>query len=95
MNDPNSDDFRSTAKKFTNLLDEALKSKPGYIKSIVKKLSPGSVIATVDNVFSLDSASTEQIVTSAVRKTIESMANSSYNTASLCEQVPYPCDITN
>ncbi|XP_053194861.1 protein HEG homolog 1 [Scomber japonicus] len=69
-----SSEFRSTAKKIADVLNGVLKDQPGYIKSEVVTLKPGSVIANVNNIFD-----TTDVTQESVDETIQKAINTSTN----------------
>ncbi|XP_055008892.1 protein HEG homolog 1 isoform X3 [Boleophthalmus pectinirostris] len=99
MSNRSSNVFQSTAGVISDELFKILKGQKGYIRSDVIKLTPGSVVATVDNIYE------DTTVTAAdVQKAIDQAINSSntgllvaatYNAGDLCQPgVLVPCDLS-
>ncbi|KAL6476683.1 hypothetical protein MHYP_G00151820 [Metynnis hypsauchen] len=98
MRNPQSAAFRSISSEIIAALNSALKNIPGYINSTVLQLTPGSVVATVDNVFEPNSPATRDTTIQAIMSAINSsngiLATATFNVTSLCQQNPPPCDVT-
>ncbi|CAI5676161.1 unnamed protein product [Oreochromis niloticus] len=89
--------FQMTAADISATLSNILKNQPGYIRSDVVQLEPGSVQATVNNVFS-DTTETQATVNDAINEAIKTstglLAQATYTSTNLCEQKPLPCDVS-
>lgn len=98
MSDRSSEIFRKTAAEISAALRDALKNEPGYKQSDVVQLQPGSVQATVNNIFE-NTSSTQESVDQAINKAIatstnELFANATFTSTNLCAQEPFPCDVS-
>ncbi|KAK2833114.1 hypothetical protein Q5P01_017003 [Channa striata] len=99
MRNRSSEIFQSTAAKISAALSDALKSQSGYIRSDVVQLEPGSVLASVNNIFE-NSDATPKSIDDAINKTIAEskpgglLAGATYAATNLCEQEPLPCEVS-
>lgn len=99
MSDRSSAVFQSTAASISELLSQALRGQRGYVRSEVVQLTPGSVVATVDNIYE-DSDVTQTDVDQAIEQAIASapsglLQGSTYTGADLCSVGPvFPCDVS-
>uniref|UniRef100_UPI003AB0A779 protein HEG homolog 1 n=1 Tax=Centroberyx gerrardi TaxID=166262 RepID=UPI003AB0A779 len=91
--------FQDTAAQISAVLRDALENQRGYIRSDVVQLAPGSVQATVNNVFE-DTDSTQQSIDEAIKMAINNsqggdglLADATFLGTNLCEQEPVPCDL--
>ncbi|KAG5832277.1 hypothetical protein ANANG_G00289380 [Anguilla anguilla] len=90
--------FLRTSQDISRTLEESLRGQPGYVRSTVLQLSRGSVVATVDNVFSLASNVTQATASAAIMEAIQGcgenciLKGAEFNETDLCSQVPGPCD---
>ncbi|XP_064171571.1 protein HEG-like isoform X3 [Anguilla rostrata] len=90
--------FLRTSQNISRTLEESLRGQPGYVRSTVLQLSRGSVVATVDNVFSLASNATQATANAAIMEAIQGcgenciLKGAEFNGTDLCSQVPGPCD---
>ncbi|XP_071325036.1 protein HEG isoform X3 [Trachinotus anak] len=99
MSNRSSTIFQMTAASISAALRDALKNQQGYIRSDVVQLQPGSVQATVNNIFentnatqdSVDQAITEAIANSASSSGI--LINATFTVKNVCEQEPLACDL--
>ncbi|XP_022595342.1 protein HEG homolog 1-like [Seriola dumerili] len=92
--------FQRTAADISSALRDALKNQPGYIQTDVVQLQPGSVQATVNNIFKNTNA-TQESVDRAIGDAIANSAasngfliNATFKGNNLCEQEPLPCDVS-
>ncbi|XP_053708289.1 mucin-5AC [Synchiropus splendidus] len=96
MSNRSSSRFRETAASISAELRKALKSQAGYIRSDVAQLQPGSVLASVNNIFENTEASQESVEQSIHAAIARSqgglLLNAAYNVTDLCQQQPMPCD---
>ncbi|KAM8825236.1 uncharacterized protein ACB058_021241 isoform 2-T2 [Synchiropus picturatus] len=96
MSNRSSSRFRETAASISAELRKALKSQAGYIRSDVAQLQPGSVLASVNNIFENTEASQESVEQSIHAAIARSqgglLLNATYNVTDLCQQQPMPCD---
>ncbi|XP_054463922.1 mucin-2 isoform X2 [Anoplopoma fimbria] len=97
MSNRSSEIFRKTETQISAALRDALKNQPGYKRSEVVKLQPGSVQATVNNIFE-NTTATQEIVDQAIVKAIanpanELLANATFTGTNLCVQEPFPCEV--
>ncbi|XP_054616056.1 mucin-2 isoform X2 [Dunckerocampus dactyliophorus] len=88
--------FQNTAENISRALAGAFAGQPEYIRSDVVQLQPGSVIATVNNIFA-DTAVSREWVEKAIEDAIDSssqgpLLNAAFSSTDLCGQVPLPCD---
>lgn len=79
-------------------LREALKNQPGYKQSDVVQLEPGSVQATVNNIFD-NTTATKESVNQAINEAIANpsnglLANATFIGINLCMQEPLPCEFS-
>ncbi|KAM9393961.1 protein HEG homolog 1 isoform 4-T4 [Pholidichthys leucotaenia] len=97
MSNRSSSIFQHTAANISAALREALRNQPGYIRSDVLRLEQGSVVATVNNIFD-DTSATQESIDQSIKEAIANsnslLANASFTRASLCEQEPFPCDVS-
>ncbi|KAM9746372.1 protein HEG homolog 1 isoform 6-T6 [Menidia menidia] len=97
MSDRSSRVFQETAAIISEPLREALKNVPGYLQTDVVELKPGSVVATVNNIFQ-DTTETEQSVDDIIKKAISNstgvLSDATFTSTSLCEQTPKPCQVS-
>ncbi|KAL7850274.1 hypothetical protein SRHO_G00196230 [Serrasalmus rhombeus] len=97
MRNPQSAAFHNISSEIVAALNSALKNISGYISSTVLQLTPGSVVATVDNVFEPNSPATRDTTAQAIRSAIDSsigiLATATFNVKSLCQLNPPPCDV--
>lgn len=96
MSDRSSAIFQQTAANISAALKEALKNQPGYIQSDVLQLEPGSVQATVNNIFR-DTNATQSSVDQSIKDAINTSDNSllsgaSFAGTSVCMTRPLACD---
>ncbi|XP_061605964.1 mucin-2 isoform X2 [Phyllopteryx taeniolatus] len=88
--------FQDTAADISAVLAGAFAGQPGYLRSDVVKLAPGSVIATVNSVFDNTAASQEaidQVIKDAIGNSSQGLlVNATFSGTKLCDQVPLPCD---
>nr|XP_040047858.1 protein HEG isoform X1 [Gasterosteus aculeatus aculeatus] len=99
MTDRSSAIFRNTSAQISKSLRAVLKDQPGYKQSDVVRLEPGSVQATVNNIFE-DTTITQESITQAIKDAIanpsnELLSNAEYTNTNLCEQEPLPCDVSS
>lgn len=95
MRNRSSSIFQRTAANISAALTDVFKNKPGYRRSEVVQLQPGSVIASVNNIFEDNSAtqeSVDMIIKEAVRNGTGILGNVTYTATDLCEVEPLPCD---
>ncbi|KAF1379820.1 hypothetical protein PFLUV_G00180040 [Perca fluviatilis] len=88
--------FQQTAANISAALRDALKDLQGYKQSDVVQLEPGSVQATVNNIFE-NTIVTQESVDQAIKNAKAAnglLANASFTATNLCEQTPLPCDIS-
>uniref|UniRef100_A0AAR2LKQ2 SEA domain-containing protein n=1 Tax=Pygocentrus nattereri TaxID=42514 RepID=A0AAR2LKQ2_PYGNA len=97
MRNPQSAAFHNISSEIVAALNSALKNISGYINSKVLQLTPGSVVATVDNVFEPNSPATRNTTAQAIMSAIGSsngiLATATFNVKSLCQLNPPPCDV--
>ncbi|XP_029363855.1 protein HEG [Echeneis naucrates] len=91
--------FQMTAATISAVLREALKDQQGYIRSDVFQLQPGSVLATVNNIFdktNITEASVSRAIDAAINRSTGFLANATFTIKgeNLCEQEPSFCDRT-
>lgn len=100
MSDRSSAEFQRTASSISEVLREALRSQPGYIRSDVISLTQGSVVATVYNVFQTGSGATQISTNQAIERAITEsgttpslLSKATFSASSLCAQGPLSgCD---
>ncbi|XP_037113263.1 mucin-13 isoform X2 [Syngnathus acus] len=96
MLDRSSQVFRETAADISASLAGAFAGRPGYVRSNVVQLAPGSVLATVNNIFDNTQNSeeaVEQVIQDAIRSSSQGLLlNATFSGTKLCDQVPLPCD---
>ncbi|TDH03218.1 hypothetical protein EPR50_G00160790 [Perca flavescens] len=88
--------FQQTAANISAALRDALKDLQGYKQSDVVQLEPGSVQATVNNIFE-NTIETQESVDQAIKNATAAnglLAKATFTATSLCEQPPLPCDIS-
>ncbi|XP_034750871.1 protein HEG homolog 1 isoform X2 [Etheostoma cragini] len=92
--------FQRTAAEISAALKDALKNHMGYQQSDVVQLEPGSVQATVNNIFEKTNA-TQDSVDQAIKQAIAAapaggfLTNATFTATNLCEQKQLsPCDIS-
>ncbi|XP_063760537.1 protein HEG isoform X2 [Eleginops maclovinus] len=90
--------FLKTAAQISASLRNALKNHPGYKQSDVVELKPGSVQATVNNIFE-NTNTTQKSIDQAIREAIANPANTlltdaTFTGTNLCVQEPLPCDVS-
>lgn len=89
--------FQNTSAAISAELRKVLQGQPGYVRSDVVQLQPGSVIATVNNVFR-ETVVTEDKVDQVIQAAIGTsgttglLANASFTAVELCQSLPPPCD---
>ncbi|XP_051994912.1 mucin-2-like isoform X2 [Xyrauchen texanus] len=99
MKNPQSHEFRQTANEIISAVNIALHNQPNYISSTVLRLMPGSVVASVNSFFELNSQATQDSVIAAMDTAIKEckdcgiLANATYMKTDLCQQEPSPCDL--
>ncbi|CAG5897338.1 unnamed protein product [Menidia menidia] len=97
MSDRSSRAFQETAAIISEPLREALKNVPGYLQTDVVELKPGSVVATVNNIFQ-DTTETEQSVDEIIKKALSNstgvLSDATFTITNLCEQTPEPCQVS-
>ncbi|XP_029428834.1 mucin-13-like [Rhinatrema bivittatum] len=98
MANPDSLAFKTTAASIERVLSEILKNHSGFVQSIVVKLTSGSVIATMNNLFSQSSPVTGEDVTGAIQRFISECRDcwplqkgDSFQETSICG--PDSCDV--
>lgn len=87
--------FQSTSAEISAALRDALKGQPGYIRSDIVQLQPGSVRASVNNVFrntNATQAAVEQSIKTAIDDSMGLLANATFSGTDLCEALLSPCD---
>ncbi|XP_068435019.1 mucin-13 [Clinocottus analis] len=98
MSNRASEIFQTTAAQISKALRDALKNQPGYKQSDVVQLEPGSVRATVNNIFENTTATQEsvaQAITEAITNPANDLfANATFTGTNLCTQQPLPCDVS-
>ncbi|XP_061906130.1 mucin-2 [Entelurus aequoreus] len=91
-----SEAFQNTAGNIATALAGAFSDQPAYIRSDVVQLAPGSVIATVNNIFANMAASqesVEQTIKEAIANSSQGLLiNATFSSTDLCGQAPFPCD---
>ncbi|KAG8006765.1 MAGUK p55 subfamily member 3 [Nibea albiflora] len=96
MSDRSSAIFQQTAADISAALDNVLKNQSGYIRSDVLQLEPGSVQATVNNIFRDTNAtqvSVDQSIKDAITKSNNSLlSNATFTGTSVCTTRPLACD---
>ncbi|XP_008299406.1 protein HEG homolog 1 [Stegastes partitus] len=98
MRNRSSSVFQKTAAEISAVLERALRNQPGYIRSDVVQLEPGSVQATVNNVFGTTNATQEsvnQAINQAAANSDGLLKNATFTPKNLCEQQPLPCDVSS
>ncbi|XP_067285068.1 mucin-13 isoform X2 [Pseudorasbora parva] len=104
MKDPQSREFREFANEIIIAVDEVLRNQPNYIHSTVIRLTPGSVVASVNSYYEPNSPVTQESVVSAIETAIKMatncgttnctiLADAQYTLSSLCQQDLAPCDV--
>ncbi|KAK9535303.1 hypothetical protein VZT92_007692 [Zoarces viviparus] len=97
MSNRSSKIFQETAAQISEVLRDALKNQPGYKQSDVVQLKPGSVLATVNNIFDKTTAtqmSVDQAIIEAIANPANALlANATFTGTNLCDQDPLPCDV--
>ncbi|KAM6904676.1 protein HEG homolog 1 [Xenentodon cancila] len=97
MSNRTSDIFQSTAARISAVLREVLRNEPGYIRSDVVQLEPGSVLSTVNNIFentNLNHQSIERLIKGAIKNATGLLSSSTFTSTNLCEEKPLPCDVS-
>lgn len=98
MSNRSSPIFQKTAASITAALGEALRNEPGYSRSEVVQLEPGSVRATVNNIFENTNV-TQELVDQSIKNAINNsntnglLAGATFEATNLCQQQPLPCDV--
>ncbi|XP_014850155.1 PREDICTED: mucin-13-like [Poecilia mexicana] len=98
MRDRSSRIFQETAANISAALRDVLKDQPGYRRSEVVQLEPGSVIASVNNIFEdspATQASVDMLIEEAVKNPEGFLNNAAYTGTNLCEVEPLPCDVSS
>ncbi|XP_021335848.1 mucin-13b isoform X1 [Danio rerio] len=80
MADTTSKEFKDKAQEIEDDLRESLKEVDGYIRSIVLKLSNGSIVAEVQNIFEPSSTATSE----KIEESIEVSFPDSFESVTLC-----------
>ncbi|KAK6473081.1 protein HEG [Huso huso] len=103
MSDKSSKEFQIISSQIEAELNSILKNEKGYIKSVVLKLAPGSVLARVDNFYDLNSNVTAETISNAIRKQTETCDDTNtcklidkettYSNENLCAQ-HNSCDLS-
>ncbi|KAF4085202.1 hypothetical protein AMELA_G00114900 [Ameiurus melas] len=96
MADKNSEIFKKTANEILAKIESALNKNEGYLGSIVKRLSKGSVIADVENFYSPSSTVTE----TDIEKKLKSVPNTTVSmknacSTGFCEETSTECKSNN
>ncbi|XP_072105236.1 protein HEG-like [Mobula birostris] len=93
MNEVQSKVFLETSRRIEEEMKKFFKNDPSYYRSIVWKLEKGSVLASVDNIFSLSSNVTEESVNQYIKDGIKNCSNctvikdsDNYTSESICKQ---------
>uniref|UniRef100_A0A3Q1GZ97 Mucin 13, cell surface associated n=1 Tax=Acanthochromis polyacanthus TaxID=80966 RepID=A0A3Q1GZ97_9TELE len=97
MRNRSSSIFQTTAAEISAALEGALRNQPGYVRSDVVQLEPGSVQAIVNNVFQQTNAtqeSVDQVISQAAASSEGLLANATFTSTNLCNQEPLPCDVS-
>ncbi|XP_077475284.1 uncharacterized protein LOC144088635 isoform X2 [Stigmatopora argus] len=94
-----SKEFQDTAANISAALAAAFAGQHGYLRSEVVLLAPGSVIATVSNIFENTEASQEdinQVIKGAIGSSSENdlLADATFSGTELCDLFPHPCDVS-
>ncbi|XP_029015500.1 protein HEG isoform X6 [Betta splendens] len=98
MSNRSSEIFQRTAAKISGALKSALGGQQGYIQSEVVRLQPGSVEATVNNIFENSNATQESVgqsIKDAIAKSQSAdglLSNATFAGTDLCAQQPLPCE---
>ncbi|XP_069381316.1 protein HEG isoform X3 [Paralichthys olivaceus] len=100
MSNRSSSLFQETAANISEALFSILKNQKGYIRSDVVALLPGSIQASVNNIFEKDSTGiNEDSVKNAIEKAISNAQSSNgffrnvtFEGKDLCQQIPLPCE---
>ncbi|XP_077415512.1 uncharacterized protein LOC144044775 isoform X2 [Vanacampus margaritifer] len=96
MLDRSSKAFQDTAADMSASLSGAFAGQQGYIRSDLVQLAPGSVIATINNIFNNTAASQEvidQVIKDAIGNSSQGLlVNATFSGTKLCDQIPLPCD---
>lgn len=104
MNNPQSPEFRNAANEILIAVNRALLNQPNYINSTVLRLTPGSIVASVNSYFQAYSPATQESVASAMDTAIKNatncgtaecgiLAGAQYTVSDLCKGDPAPCDV--
>lgn len=98
MRNRSSQIFQRTAANISTALREVFKNERGYRRSDIVRLEPGSVQATVHNIFE-DTDATQESVDQSIQEAIDAGSNELFKNASftgldLCKQEPLPCEAT-
>ncbi|XP_069021622.1 protein HEG homolog 1 [Embiotoca jacksoni] len=89
--------FQETAARISATLSDVLGGQPGFIRSDVVQLEPGSVQATVNNIFentTVTQESVANVITGAIVNSRGLLANATFTDTKLCEQQPLACDVS-
>ncbi|XP_077590263.1 uncharacterized protein LOC144208347 isoform X2 [Stigmatopora nigra] len=91
--------FQDTAANISAALAAAFAGQHGYLRSEVVLLAPGSVNATVSNIFENTEASQEdinQVIKGAIGSSSENdlLVNATFSGTELCDLFPHPCDVS-
>ncbi|KAL6103152.1 uncharacterized protein ACO6RY_02609 [Pungitius sinensis] len=99
MSNRSSKVFQQTATLISESLRAVLKNQRGYKQSEVVRLEPGSVQATINNIFEdtdVTEESVNQVIDEAIAKQTDGLLNNaSYTNTNLCAQEPLPCDVSS
>ncbi|XP_039523225.1 mucin-2 isoform X2 [Pimephales promelas] len=104
MHDPKTPEFHKVANEILIAVNAILRNQPNYINSTVLRLTPGSIVASVNSYFEPNSPVTQESITSAISTGIQNattcgmtncgiLAGAQYNVSNLCEQELSPCDV--
>ncbi|CAN9505453.1 unnamed protein product [Ophioblennius macclurei] len=97
MYNRSSSEFQQTAATISAALREVLKDQPGYNRSEIVQLQPGSVRATVNNIFRNSNetqADVEKLIYEATQNSEGFLAGAEFRGTSLCDAVVPPCDVS-
>lgn len=95
MSDRTSAAFQKTAANISAELRIIFRNEPGYRRSEVVRLEPGSVQATINNIFE-NSNVNQETVDNTIKEAIDEsdgiFADATFTGTNLCEQEPLPCE---
>uniref|UniRef100_A0A672H533 Flocculation protein FLO11-like n=1 Tax=Salarias fasciatus TaxID=181472 RepID=A0A672H533_SALFA len=89
--------FQNTSAVILAELRKVLRDQPGYVGSDIVQLQPGSVVATVNNVFQNTSVSeddVDRLFQKAIDDSVDLFSGATVTVTNLCESAVSPCDVS-